>query len=424
MKILLASPYLPWPLNAGGRVALYSSLVCLQSDHHFTFVCPVYRESDLADAAELQRRLPDVKIRAAYCGPPRGAKPAQDDLLIRGLRWGARQYRKFKHKPQTVSIGAGDKQVPAYPFSPLPGAFIEALTEELSQGPDLIQAEFAEMLSLGPWLPRDVPRIFIHHQLHFVYAQRFIAARRITDYSTYLESRMRLEEENYLRNFDGVIVFSAEDKGALHGILPSDRIYVSPFPIAGKSPLSRTESSATHFSFVGSEEHFPNRDALEWLTSEVWPQIRKQSPGAILKVIGPWAEASKARFSIAGVEFLGYVPDLDSAVRGSIMLVPLRIGSGIRVKLLDAMSQGIPAVSTAIGCEGIPVVDGVDILIRDDAAGFASASVELLNNSELCTAIAHSGAELIARFYSPGEVRRRRNEIYNAICGAGSRCVS
>ena len=137
----------------------------------------------------------------------------------------------------------------------------------------------------------------------------------------------------------------------------------------------------------------------------------------MLRVIGRWGEASRARFPSPGIEFAGFVPDLENAVKGSVMLVPLRIGSGIRVKLLDAMSQGVPAVSTSIGCEGIPVRDGIDILIRDDASEFAAAAVELLNDRELRARLAHAGKNLLARFYSPEQVRKRRNEIYQKVCG-------
>jgi glycosyltransferase involved in cell wall biosynthesis len=227
---------------------------------------------------------------------------------------------------------------------------------------------------------------------------------------------MRVQEEAYLRTFDGVVVFSEDDKRALATLLEEEKVYVSPFPIECRSaePAERFEP---YFTFLGSEEHFPNRDALEWLTTEVWPAISKQMPGCILRVIGSWGEASRARYSRSGVEFVGYVPDLESAVKGSVMLAPLRIGSGIRVKLLDAMIQGVPAVSTSIGCEGIPARDGIDILIRDDASEFASAAVELLNDRELRVRLANAGKSLVARFYSPEQVRKRRNEIYQKVCG-------
>ena len=416
MNILVASILLPWPLDSGGKVALYSSLSCLRNDHRFTLVCPVWDEKGLGDAAALQTHLPEIKVRGVYCGPTRAMIPPKDDFLLHSFKWGARQYRKLRFaRPLDTPEEKEEPEIPYYPFAPLPEAFLDAVAAELSSEIDLVQAEFAEMLSLGAWLPHGIPRIFIHHQLHFVYTKRFSAVRKRAPYRDYLESIMRVQEEAYLSKFDGVIVFSEDDKRALAELLEDEKVYVSPFAVECKSasPAKQVEAS---FTFLGSEDHFPNRDALEWLTAEVWPAISKQMPGCMLRVIGRWGQASRARFQSPGIEFAGFVPDLENAVKGSIMLVPLRIGSGIRVKLLDAMLQGVPAVSTSIGCEGIPASDGIDILIRDDASEFAAAAVELLNDRELRERLAYAGKNLMARFYAPEQVRKRRNEIYQKVC--------
>ncbi len=107
---------------------------------------------------------------------------------------------------------------------------------------------------------------------------------------------------------------------------------------------------------------------------------------------------------------------MGNAIAGSVVLVPLRIGSGIRVKLLDAMSYGVPAVSTSIGCEGIPVRDGVHILIRDTAADYAAAAVALAKDPILRRQLAGAGRNLVTEIYSPERVRMRRNEIYETVC--------
>jgi len=423
MKIVVVSPYLPWPLDAGGKVAQYASLACLRTDHRFALVCPVYSEKRMSDAAALQIHFPEIKVRAVYCGSSAQRSHSKTDLLTRSLRWGARQYRRLRYAAPPDAGQQKERPVPAYPFGPLPEPFLVAVADELAQGCDLVQAEFAEMLSLGAWLPTEIPKVFIHHQLHFVYARRFSAARKLGSYSEYLVKVMLVQEQTYLRAFDGVVVFSDEDKHALSGWIEDEKVHVSPFPISGSSGISDKFFQA-RFSFVGSEEHFPNRDALEWLTEEIWPEISKQVPGSILKVIGQWGEASRTRYSKPGVEFTGYVADLENAIAGSVMLVPLRIGSGIRVKLLDAMAQAVPAVSTSIGCEGLPVSDGIEILIRDDAAKFTSAAVELANDLELRARLATAGKELMARVYSPEQVRKRRNEIYQIVLGVHSQCAS
>lgn len=415
MNILVASIQLPWPLDSGGKVALYSCLECLRHDHHFTLVCPVRTRSGLRDAVVLQAQLPEITVRAVDCRWPDELDKANDDLVMRKLRSATIRYSNWKNKRNRNAAAQAEEQIYIYPFEPLPEAFIDAVAEELSRGVDLVQVEFAEMLSLGAWLPPEIPKVFIHHQLHFVYAKRFAAARKRGGFFEYLQSVMRIQEKAYLQKFDGVVVFSDDDKNALADWLPGEKVHVSPFPIACASKATNDQAEVS-FTCIGSESHFPNRDALEWLASEVWPKIVEQRPSSKLKVIGPWSEASQTRLSRPGIEFMGYVPDLEEALKRSILLVPLRIGSGIRVKLLDAMSQGVPAVSTSIGCEGIPAADGVDILICDDASEFAAAAIQLLDHPDLRARLAIAARELVARRYSPERVRQRRNEIYRIVC--------
>ena len=107
------------------------------------------------------------------------------------------------------------------------------------------------------------------------------------------------------------------------------------------------------------------------------------------------------------------------------MLVPLRIGSGIRVKIMVAMAQGVPVVSTTVGCEGMLMRDGQDLLVRDSGTAFAAAAVELARTPALWKELAASGQAAIIQNYSPESVRLRRNQIYNALTRpAAERVVS
>src|SRR5262249_40344360 len=241
-----------------------------------------------------------------------------------------------------------------YPFSPVPEKLIAALQDELSKGVDLCQAEFAEMLSLGSWFPVNLPKLFVHHQIHFVYAKRFLDAHGRSSYSSYLEAVMRTQELSSLQHYQGVITFSDYDRQALLPYLAPEKLFVSPFPIpadvgvADEVPLNFDG----RFLFVASEEHGPNRDALDWLRAKIWPEVHRQMPAAQLVVVGKWSESAKSKLTVPGMSFSGYVRDLPATLRGGIMLVPLRIGSGVRVKIIVAMAQGVPVVSTSIGCEG------------------------------------------------------------------------
>lgn len=411
MRILIASPYLPWPLWSGGNAAQFSTLRCLAQDHDFTLVCPIYSESQRVHAKELERQLPNVRIRAAFCG----ARPLS--LPRRALRHGTRTARRLVQSLVSPHPETAANPLPWYPFRPLPEPFLETLSEEMERGPDLCQAEFAEMLPLGAWFPDELPKLFIHHQVHFVYARRFLESHGRTNYGHYLETVMRTQEAAFLRCFDRVIVFGEPDKLALASYLEGSKVSVSPFPIPADVGMAGTipENFNGKFVFVGSEEHEPNRNALDWLLAEIWSGIARQLPSAELAVIGRWSEAARASYSTSPVSFAGYVDDLSRALRGGIMLVPLKIGSGIRTKILAALAQGVPVVTTPIGVEGLAISDGCGCLVRSHPAEFAGAAVQLAQRPELRRQVASSGMQAVARHYSPEGVRRRRNEIYSAV---------
>ncbi len=414
MRILVASPYLPWPLWSGGNAAQFSTLHCLAQDHDFTLVCPVYAQAQRGCAEQLQRQLPTVRVRAVFCGA--SPQPLPVRAVRRGLRVARRLLRPLVHQgPDTP-----EQRLPWYPFQPLPEPFVAALQEELDRGTDLCQAEFAEMMPLGAWFPRELPKLFIHHQVHFVYAQRFLASHGETPYGRYLENIMRAQEVALLGCFDRVIVFGAPDKLALAPYLDDAKVSISPFPIPADVGVAREipERFDGRFLFIGSDEHSPNRDALDWLLSDIWSGIARQLPRAQLTVVGQWSQAARASYAASPIRFAGFVDDLARVLRGGILLVPLKIGSGIRTKILAALAQGVPVVTTPVGVEGLAVPDGCGCLVRSNPAEFASAAVELAQQPRLWSRVASSGMQAVASTYSPESVRQRRNEIYSQVVGA------
>jgi glycosyltransferase involved in cell wall biosynthesis len=299
----------------------------------------------------------------------------------------------------------------------LPAPLIGAIQDELSKGVDLCQTEFAEMLPLGAWFPDNLPKLFVHHQIHFVYAKRFLDTYGRNCYSAYLEAVMKTQEQAWLQHFDGVITLSEQDRNILIPGLAAEKLFTSPSPIPSDVGVAQDlpPEFDGRFLFVASEEHSPNRDGLQWMLDRIWPQILQQLPASRLVVVGSWSESAKAKLVRPHVTFSGFVTNLPATLRGGIMLVPLRIGSGVRVKILAAMAQGVPVVSTSIGSEGIPVSDGEELMVRDGAAEFAAAAVQLARNPELWRRLSVAGHAAMANHYSPERVRQQRNEIYAAL---------
>jgi glycosyltransferase involved in cell wall biosynthesis len=409
MRILVISPHLPWPLSAGGSAAQFSTLKCLSQDHSFTVIVPINSPEQERALAAVASELPTVKWRGAICYRESGG------LKGRLSAFANDQFRKLRHRLRAKR----HQRLATYPYDPfgnrISPELIELVSEELKRGYDICQVEFAEMLSLGSWLPKSLPRLFIHHQVHFVYSERFLSAAGSNVYGEYLSAAMRTQETAYLETFSGIVTFSEVDKTIVSTQIKNENIWVSPFPVP--SDISFCHEVSDHFDgrflFLAAETNKPNVDSLNWLLDEIWPRIVTALPASTLIVVGEWSKISVQRLTQPGVSFTGFVRDLQGTLSGGILLVPLRIGSGIRTKILVALAGGIPVISTPVGAEGLLVEDGRELVIRDGAVPFADGAIAIAHDPELRRTICTNGRETVKRHYSSEAVRKRRNQIYS-----------
>ena len=137
-------------------------------------------------------------------------------------------------------------------------------------------------------------------------------------------------------------------------------------------------------------------------------------------MVGRWSESARASYAASPIRFAGFVENLSRVLRGGILPVPLKSGSGLCTKILAALAQGVPVVTTPVGAEGLGVPDGCGCLVRSYPAEFATAAVELAREPELWSRVASSGMRAVACTYSRESVHRRRNEIYSAVVKAHS----
>ncbi|MHB1139755.1 MAG: glycosyltransferase family 4 protein, partial [Microthrixaceae bacterium] len=157
---------------------------------------------------------------------------------------------------------------------------------------------------------------------------------------------------------------------------------------------------APSFLFVGALDYEPNSDAVEWFVRHVFPAVRRRVPDAQLRVVGRGAERVAWVAQVPGVELVGRAPEMQPELdRADVSLVPIRVGAGTRLKVVEALANRVPLMTTPVGCEGIDVTDGVDALITDDPVRFADDCVRLATDGELRQRLAEAGAELFAARY-------------------------
>jgi glycosyltransferase involved in cell wall biosynthesis len=170
-------------------------------------------------------------------------------------------------------------------------------------------------------------------------------------------------------------------------------------------------------AFVGPTSSHPNRDAVEFLLHEIWPRVHAGERSASLQLIGRSTPADQARYNaVPGVNAVGHVPDIRPALAEAVCcVVPIRIGGGTRIKILDAWAMGKAIVSTSIGCEGLEVVDGENMLIRDTAAAFADAVLQILGDVELRRRLEHNGRRTAIERYSWTSVGQSLRSAYDRL---------
>lgn len=172
------------------------------------------------------------------------------------------------------------------------------------------------------------------------------------------------------------------------------------------------QGAAPVFLFVGALDYEPNADAVEWFVRFVLPQVRAQVPDARLRIVGRGAERVAWVGDEVGVELVGRVPDIAEELAATdVSIVPIRVGAGTRLKVVEALANRLPLVTTTVGCEGIDIIDGEHALIRDDERGFAAACVEAARDGRLRQRLADAGAELFAERYDWDIIERRLAEL-------------
>ncbi len=202
----------------------------------------------------------------------------------------------------------------------------------------------------------------------------------------------RRRELALLPGFDGVGVCSEEDRSKLGG---GDHIHVIPNGFAAPSERPAwTPRTQTRLGFIGNIGYLPNRDGLAWFAREVWPLVREAAPSAVLRVVGK-RPPNAAFLDTSGFECLGFVDDAFAEMQSwCASIVPLRIGGGTRIKILEAFSRRVPVVSTTLGAYGLDAQHDRELLLGDDPASMAAACVSLLQNPERGEALTAAGWEL------------------------------
>ncbi|TAN12862.1 MAG: glycosyltransferase [Chitinophagaceae bacterium] len=429
MRILVILPFLPYPLTSGGHQATFRTIDYIREYHNITLCCP---EASAKDIIEIESLWPDVKIRVARVIDNNIIERKNKSFNIfsgYGMMEVLKRFRYFvcnRHISHSdvskidenffLKHGATLYNTNFYPIDPSFIVKISDLVERTSF--DIIQVEFPDLLGLVEILPMQAKKIFVHHEIRFVRMEREMKTFEESGaYERYLIEIAKRQEIMLLSQYDLIITLSELDRITLSKFLPMKKIVTSSFPITDHS-LKRDRNVNHPYTFnekivfLGGSGHYPNFDAVNWFLNEIWEELLNFDSNLTFYIVGKWAEEAMSLFrNKPKVCFTGYVDDLAKVMEGAIMVVPLRIGSGIRSKIFDAISLHTPIVSTSIGKEGLPLEDGKECFVADDPVSFVwkiRGIIERGEIDEMCS----KALKKIETFYSKEVCGSTRNEIY------------
>jgi glycosyltransferase involved in cell wall biosynthesis len=236
-------------------------------------------------------------------------------------------------------------------------------------------------------------------------------------YLNHLYKALKRFEIKTLDSVDGIVAITPVDSASFTRLTTNKNIISIPFGIdlatLPVDPVQPVEASLFH---IGAMNWFPNEEGIKWLISEVWPEISERLPGLKLHLAGRYMPDWLTRLEVRNITVDGEVPDVWQYMqRFSIMVVPLFSGSGIRIKIVEAMAAGKAIVTTTVGSEGINYVNGQHLLIADDAHAFADAIVTLCKNNDLRRSLGENARKLIEIEHDNSKLIEELTLFYNRL---------
>lgn len=408
-RILFLSQCLPFPPHSGVTKRTYHILQELQREFDVTLVA-FSRRDHQPDAASLVRAAGVLRGKLSDIMNP---VPINSEYSIaRKLRNHA--WSVLSREPY-IFYEYGDTR------------FGKELQRAVDRArPDMIHVDSLDLYRWLPSLP-VLPTACTHHNLESdllrLQADHF-PNRVVRGYMKHQAALVERVERRLCPRFDLNVMTSEVDAERLRALAPGARTTVIPngVDIDFFRPGSPEQVVPGRVAFLGPTYMFPNRDAVDFFLANVWPLIRQRCPESTFHLIGKNSVDEKARFeSHPGVTCNGHVPDIrPHFAETAVSIVPIRVGGGTRLKILDGWSMGKAVVSTSVGCEGLETVDGRNILIRDDPAAFAAAVVQVLRDRDLRDRLGHEARKTAEQLYGWRVVGRKLVGLYQDLLVASA----
>ncbi len=395
MKILMLTPYLPFPLMTGGQTRSYNLIKRLAGlNHEITLFCLIKNEEDRKYVFELEKFCKEVQVFK------RSSKPW---TLTNILRTG------FSLFPFLVvrNWALGEKK---------------AVAKKIQENNfDLIHAETFYVM---PHIAKtNIPIVLVDQTIEYLVYKHYVENFKINLLKPFLYFdvyKLKYWELRYWKAAKRVIAMSEDDKKIMQAELPNLKVDIVPNGVDsglfGEKRFERSKSPV--ILYVGNFTWLQNREAVEILVKKVWPIIKSEMHDAKLWIIGKDAEKFFPNLSSDNIR-VEEVKDVREAYQGAWVLVaPIYGAGGTRYKNFEAFASGLPVVTTSIGIGGTEAVDGKEVIIRDNPKQIAEATIDLLKNKILYKKISHQAKKMVKEKYDWESITKELNRIYQQAVSA------
>ncbi|MGC8652996.1 MAG: glycosyltransferase family 4 protein [Candidatus Kryptoniota bacterium] len=386
MKILQIAPKIPWPIDDGSKLSIY-----------------IITEGLLKRGVEVHLAAPEISSTKAnqFLNVPVYPLPVNPKNKISGVITNL-----FTSSPYNISK--------YFSFEALKLLKLLIQREKF----DAVHVDHLHMARYGIELKKYCGATIVlrEHNFESEIMRKYVEFTRNPLLSLYgqLQYRRLVDYEAWaVRQFDMVIPISEEDDRKLRNICPMIKSTVIPAGVNIQAVSTDNQFVPGKILFFTNYDWAPNRDSFSFYLSEVFPKISRVVPEVQTIVAGKGTEKAAHLVRTDAFKVVGFVNDLRELRKlSSIAVIPLRIGSGIRIKMLELMALGFAVVSTRLGAEGIGLINGKHAILCDDPEDMAAAITRLLSSPEECARIGLQAQRLVATKYSAEAVGQQFYNLY------------
>lgn len=397
MKVLMLTPYLPFPPSSGGQIRSYNLIKQLYKKHDITLFCYIRDDKERRFVPELEK----------YC----------------------KQVVVFKRRKAWNPINIFLAGITPYPFLVaiyLSRTFSGTITKELKrQKYDLIHAETFYVMTNIP--KTSLPIILVEQTIEYLVYQHFVRSVKIPFLKFLLGidvAKLKFWERNFWKKAGKVVAVSESDKKEMLSLEPKLDVDLVPngVDLDFFLPKKRWDEEDKRILFVSNFKWLQNIEAAQVLVNDVFPKVKSKISNVKLWIVGQHTPDSVLNLANKDIFIDSLNEDDVESIRNaynkaSVFVAPLKGPGGTRLKNLAAMASKLPIVTTKIGAQGIGVRDKVNVLIKDDAEGMAEAAVELLNNPSKAKGLAENARSLVEKEYSWVKMGEKLDRVYREAAG-------